>query len=184
MAAASKFLTDFSGLKMETDINPDDNYIEKRVTGIGRKNRIPFRERFDGIPQWTIVPEGDGRLWEFSSTNFGTGAGYNGFANPKPGERAWLVSPVLDLSQVSAASLFADFSYASRSGSMEKVKVAASVNCGVTFSETLFEGDADELHGGNNSSVAWLPSAETDWTRNFFDLSSVAGKKEIGRAHV
>jgi len=163
----------------QPDINMEDNGISKGITMIARKDRIPARERFDGIPNWTIAPEGGFKTWEFSTTNFGGSAKYNAYSNAGAGERAWLVSPALDFSKANAASLFGDFSYADRSGSMEKVKIAASLDCGATFPVVLFDGDADELNSNNSSSISWEPTADSDWTRNFFDLSELAGKKDI-----
>jgi hypothetical protein len=177
-------LEGINGLSFEvipsgSDINPTDNTREWTVTRITRNNRIPFRERFDGIPQWTIAPEGNFKTWEFSSTNLGQSAFYSAYTNPSPGERAWLVSPALDLSRVSAASLFIDLSYAERVGSMERVKLAASQDCGNTFPVTLFDGDAEDLSGNNSTGSFWEPTGESDWTRQFFDLSMLAGKKNV-----
>ncbi|MFM8347141.1 MAG: M43 family zinc metalloprotease, partial [Bacteroidota bacterium] len=162
-----------------TDINPSDNSLEWTVTLIARTERVPFRERFEGVPQWSLTPEGNAKTWEFVKTNRGTSAAYRSYTNSNPGERGWLVSPALDFSRVSAASLFGDFSYAERTGSMERVQLLASTDCGTTFPVVLFDGDADALTGNISSISSWAPTADADWSKRFFDLSALVGKKNV-----
>ena len=161
------------------DINTGNNSLDWTVTMIARKERVPFRERFEGVPQWSITPEGNSQTWEFIKTNRGTSAAYRSYTNSTPGERGWLVSPALDLSRVSAASMFGDFSYAERTGSMERVQLLASTDCGTTFPVVLFDGDADALTGNISSISSWEPTADGDWTRRFFDLGELVGKKNV-----
>ncbi|MFZ9980923.1 MAG: M43 family zinc metalloprotease [Cyclobacteriaceae bacterium] len=155
-----------------------NNQLSATINRISVSDKIPARENFDGANRWTIVPTSDATLWETSNTNKGTSVSYQAFTNEAVGAAAWLVSPVMDMSKVSAASLFADFSYGIPANVAEQVILSASTDCGLTFNETIFEGSADQLSntgtGGN-----FIPATENDWTRRFFDISQLAGQHKV-----
>jgi len=148
------------------------------ITYITTEERIPSRENFEINSKWTPVVQFGSAPWETTSTNLGTSISYQAFSNFSIGEQGWLVSPIMDLSKQSVASLFTDLSYGSYQTAAENIKLVASTDCGKTFTETFFDGPIDELVSlpspGN-----FIPVSENDWSRAFFDISSVAGQKKV-----
>lgn len=160
------------------DFTPADNSGSFKITRITNKDRIPTLSDFDRNTNWTPVTGKGGKPWEVTSTNFGNSAIFSGFGNSATGTESWLVSPILDMSRSNESSMFADFSYGLSFSGTEKFTLVASTDCGKTFDEILFEGSADELNS-NPSENEWKPKAESDWTRQYFSLSPVAGKSAV-----
>jgi hypothetical protein len=161
-----------------SDAVPLNNVLSAVISRISTSDKIPARENFDGADRWTLASTSGETPWESVSTNKGTSASYQAYTNELIGTTAWLVSPVMDLSKVSAASLFADFSYGVPDNVAERVMLVASTDCGLTFNEIIFEGTADELAdtgtGGN-----FTPTSDDDWTRKFFDISQLSGQPQV-----
>jgi hypothetical protein len=149
---------------------------------------IPLRERFDSNSQlnWTIISQGNQQLWTKTTTNYpdySNSLAYKSFTNPNQGEESWLASPVLNLSNVSKASLFFETSYAKSPNGNEKLRLLASTDCGTTFNDVLFDESGSQL-SIMDSDKAWIPSLSTDWKRNFINLNNYAGKPNVRFAFV
>src|SRR5690606_1032096 len=91
-----------------------------------------------------------GMNWEIAGTNFGQSLYFEAARNTEAGDEAWLVSPLLDFSNVNQASMVFDLSYRMGSSSQENLTILASADCGNTFEEVSY----------NFPSV---PSQDADW---------------------
>ena len=168
-----------------TDNFSQDNNNVYTVVVNTAKEIIPFRERFDSNSQqkWSIVSQGQQPSWAKAITNYSQSLFYTSFTNTNIGEESWLVSPVLDLTSTTKASLFFEASYAKRDPKCETLRILASTDCGVTFNELLFDQGGSQL-AISNSSSPWTPSLSSDWRKNFVDLSSYVGKAGVRIAFV
>jgi hypothetical protein len=73
---------------------------------------------------------------------------------------------LLDFTDISDGLLRYDHSYASRSGASDMLYILASLDCGLTFSDTLYRAGSGSLARGRVSESGWRPAGATDWTRN------------------
>jgi hypothetical protein len=146
---------------------------------------IPLRENFDAgfAGQWTIVSQGAAPTWQVATTNYSSSLFYNAFGNTNTGQQSWLVSPVLDFSHTSKAGILFNVSYATRSTGTERLHVLSSTDCGVTYPNVIYDRQASE-YSSNNSSTSWLPKTATDWQKDFINLNTLAGKKDVRLAFV
>jgi hypothetical protein len=119
--------------------------------------------------------------WETIATNFGQSLFFNAYDNEDRGDEAWFVSPVLDFSGTSQASMLLDISYATRAGvERDRLRVLASKDCGVTFQEVSYNFPIV-----GNSEQGWMPEDESDWQKNVsVNLNSVAGEPNVRIAFV
>lgn len=158
-----------------------DNSMESTIVHTTMEDRVPARYRFEsGLPWITAsgaVP------WRTESTDQGTSMVFPGYGETGTTSRGWLVSPVLDFSRLVSAGLFADISYATGGDTPEHLQVLASLDCGATFSEVLLDAEASDL-SGNESNTAWTPTADSDWSRTFVNLTTLAGQENVLLAFV
>ncbi len=172
-----------------TDIDPSDNKQLMMMVVNTASDFIPLRENFDSNfeDQWTIVNPKDGMNWAVTSTNNNQSIYFNAVDNVTIGDEAWLVSPVLDFSVATQASLFFDLSYKYLSdegnkNNTDKLSVLASTDCGVTYNNVLFENTAESLTVEETTTA--LPASATDWKRNYLNLTSLTGESNVRFAFV
>jgi len=166
------------------DNNPSNNQRTFIVVVSNDRERIPLRQDFEGDlqPLWTIVnPSADGRMnWEVTETNFGQSLYFNAFNNDLKGDESWLISPVLDLSNTSEATMLFDFAYRSRASRREKLLILASTDCGITYQaidHTVPQPQA--------STANWIPENDEHWVQGIeVDLSSLLGEENVRIAFV
>lgn len=165
-----------------TDLTPDNNTKDFVIIVNPSEDRIPLRENFEDpfAPTWTAVnPEG-GMNWETIDTPLGQSLYFNAYANDDIGDAAWFVSPVLDFSAASQASMLFDLSWGSRNGAAETLSILASKDCGMTYSELTFNRPASQA-----ISESWIPDDEDDWYSDVYvNLSSLAGEAQVRIAFV
>ncbi len=146
---------------------------------------IPLRENFNGnfSAKWSVVSQNHQAEWISVATNKENSPGYIAFNNPNKGEESWLVSPVLDFSKTSKASLFFDVSYAGQSQGNEKLRIIYSEDCGQTYPNVLYDQSGSSLSTVTTNQF-WTPASAEDWRREFINLSSLAGKDQLRFAFV
>lgn len=162
------------------DETPDNNKKSITVVINQEADRIPLRENFDDVfqPHWTLASPTGGVNWVAAETNFNQSLYYNSDDNPVIGEQAWLVSPVLDFSGATAASVVYDIAYGIRGGRKDMVRIFASRDCGNTY-EAI---DTIRLFRQKQTSV---PKLETDWQLNGITvLNDYAGDDQVRIAFV
>ncbi|MFM8914303.1 MAG: choice-of-anchor J domain-containing protein [Flammeovirgaceae bacterium] len=168
-----------------TDNVPNNNSISQSVVLNAQRDIIPLRERFDSDTKnsWTILSQPSQASWQITSTNFKNSLVYNCFANGQQGDESWLVSPVLDFKNASQASLFFNISYAKAQKGAESLRLLASRDCGLTFSDVLYNQSGSGLTT-INSNTSWLPASTSDWRKQYIDLTDYAGEEDIRFAFV
>lgn len=159
---------------------PDSAPANDTLTLVSRLDRSqdvsPLRVTFDQsfeIP-WIPMSYPGAETWATSATNKGSSAIYPAFTNTNVGEDAWLVSPVLDLSDQSTGSMFFDISYRVRSPGNERLRVLASKDCGYTYPIVLLDRQGSQFDS-TPLSTSWVPSSDGDWTHPFINLDTLAG---------
>jgi hypothetical protein len=166
------------------DINPLNSERTFNVTIDKSQNLIPLRENFDsGFEGWTIVNPAAGEKWETQITNYNVSMSFNGFENTTIGDEAWLVSPTLDFSAANEASIFFDKAYAYRANTADRLQVLASTDCGQNYDIILFNRSGDNL-STTSSETSWSPLTENDWVKEYINLNSLAGEKNVRIAFV
>jgi hypothetical protein len=103
---------------------------------------------------------------------------YNAFNNSLLGDRGWFVSPVLDFSEATEASLYFDLSYTTRTNAFDRLRVMTSVDCGVSYTDTLLNELGATLSNGNSFSGSWQPDT-LDWKPRRINLNSLLGKQNV-----
>lgn len=167
------------------DESPSNNVQTRTVIVNNAMETIPARQNFNVSFQdtWTIVSQASMRNWELTTTNKGTSLVYRAFSNTIKGEEAWLVSPVLDFSKSTKASLFFDVSYALNPKGIERLRLLASTDGGLTFSLTPFEQTGSQFSIGN-STAEWMPNIDADWKREYINLNDLVGNEAVRIAFV
>jgi len=169
------------------DARTDNDILELKCVVNSAQRGIPLREKFEGdfTSTWTMVSQGNQKNYSTATTNtpdFEKSILYPGFTNTNRGEEAWLVSPVLDISRTSKASMFFDLSYAERSTGNERLRVLASKDCGVTFPTILFDQAGDSFSSGSTS-TAWNPDPQ-GWKNQFVYLDDLIGEDNARLAFI
>jgi hypothetical protein len=167
-----------------TDQTPANNIKTFPIVVNNSSDRIPLRENFDDdyTDKWVITnPVGTGKNWQEIKTNFNTSLYFPAFSNATVGAESWLVSPVLDFSNTTLASVVFDLSYALRGTRLEKLTLYSSTDCGNTFS--LYTDISLSDFAANSAS--WTPKADTDWKKNIVvNLNALAGNENVRLAFV
>jgi hypothetical protein len=167
------------------DANDGNNTISVKRVVNNYTESIPLRENFNGdfSTRWSVVSQNNQAAWTTVATDKGKSLGYIGFNNTHRGEQSWLVSPVLDFSKTSKASLFFDVAYASQLQGNEQLKILYSEDCGQTYPNVLFDLSGSSL-STVSSSQYWTPANKNDWRREFINVSSLTGSDQLRFAFV
>ncbi|HEX8061380.1 MAG TPA: choice-of-anchor J domain-containing protein, partial [Cyclobacteriaceae bacterium] len=168
-----------------SDDVPNNNVIT--VTRIFNSNRddIPLRQNFDGnSADWTIFSDGAQQKWQLGSSNtYKKALVYPAFSNTNTGEESWAVSPVLDMRKTNQGSMFFSTSYGARLGFSDDLTVLVSEDCGITYSQMIFDKAGLDL-ANQTVSAQWKPAIAKDWTTNYISINDFTGKDNIRIAFV
>ncbi|MEJ7644750.1 MAG: choice-of-anchor J domain-containing protein [Chryseolinea sp.] len=167
------------------DPHPEDNQLAIKTILNSDQDRIPLRETFNDEweSSWSVVNPHGGMEWKELTTNFDESIYFNAYNNSSIGDQAWVVSPVLDFSNASSASVFFDLSYRYRGSAKDEVKILASRNCGESYDEVLYSKSGDSISSVSSLS-AWTPSLPSHWNREYVNLNSLAGEENVRLAFV
>lgn len=175
------------------DDNPTNDFRGKQFAVDSSADVIPFRQRFQTNDplngKWTnINPNPQEESWDFQPVNGGRGdnsniAAVSAFFEQTAGQENWLVSPVLDFTDLSLAGVQFRHSYANHSTAFDLLQVRVSTDCGITWSEILYEKRGPEL-SERTSHTRWYPKQKSDWDTSFVDLSAYVGLPNVRVAFV
>ncbi len=167
-----------------TDSNSSNNSLSLNLVVNTSSDIIPYRQNFDGnYPDWVIVSQGKSMKWVSSATNKSLSLSFNAFSNTVIGDQSWLVSPTLNLSSNTKASVFFDVSYATRNSQQDNLTIFTSTDCGVTFNTSVYNKSGTEL-SSITSSTSWAPQTDSDWSREYVNLTSLVGQNNVRLAFV
>jgi hypothetical protein len=167
------------------DYNPANSTYQSRILIDLASDRIPLREKFDEMT-WPVITPTEGSQWQLSGTNFNTSASFRAFEAPDGPNESWLVTPVLDFSNTSRASVFFDLSYAWNGTDNDRLRVLVSTDCGDTYQNLSPPFDRTGLALANAISVtAWRPESESQWQlRQYINLNNYTGSEKVRLAFV
>lgn len=168
------------------DTNTANNNIAYTMVINVQEDLPPLRENFEKplSDSWTSVNTSGEMAWSVVHTGVTQALHFNAFNNVIPNNEAWFVTPVLNFSNLQAASLFFDVSYAYRAGGDDRLRVLLSVDCGATYPEVLFNDVGPSLSNGRTSNTSWKPAGDNDWSEKYINLSAFAGEPNVRIAFV
>ncbi|CAN5232854.1 hypothetical protein BH09BAC3_BH09BAC3_21180 [soil metagenome] len=175
-------ITEANGLP---DGVPSNNTITYRTYVDRSTDLVPLRKTFDVASEtpWVVATPANSQSWTSVTTNKKQSVVHKGFSITDPQQESWLVSPVLDFSKTPKASLFFDVSYARRGSAVERLRVLASANCGVTYDVVLFDQVGTDF-SPFTSTAEWIPTTDSQWSNQYIDLASITGKKNVRLAFI
>lgn len=167
------------------DANPSNNTITLYTEVNDNADQIPIRENFEGEfeTMWTTINPTGGMEWQEINLGSTTALYVNGYNNEIIGDKSWLVSPVLDFSAIKEASMIFNLSYAFRSNIIDRLHILVSTDCGVNYSDTIYNVARTALARGQSSTSSWRPE-DTQWQDLSFDLTKFAGQSQVRIAFV
>jgi hypothetical protein len=172
------------------DMNPADNSLTIYSVINGTPRGIPLRQSFEKTfePEWTAANPSGGMAWEIKGIGTNQTLYVNGYGNTVIGDRSWFVSPVLDFSAATEASLAFDFSYAYRGNDTgqrrDELLILASRDCGISYTDTLFREVKIALANNVLSSQPWEPDT-TGWQKDkTIVLNEYVGEQDVRIAFV
>ncbi len=168
------------------DINGVNNKINHVFSMDDQTDFIPLREQFESadldLTNWITINEDEDIGWEIESAPMesqGNTAAYINLYNYESRQQQdWLISPMLDFSQVRQASISFKTSYAKNLQFSDQLQVLASKNCGVDFNDILNTYSSDDLSVENLEDF-WEPSGSADWKSFSLDLQEYAGEEQV-----
>lgn len=170
-----------------SDVNESNNIKEVRLALNAFKTQIPYLQDFEDFASsnWISLNPTGSMEWEEKSTPaFGTSMYFNAHANDEIGDKAWLISPVMDFSKADEAGVQFLTSYALNDAKEDVLQIFYSLDCGNTFEQLdLFEEKGSEL-SPLISSDAWTPEVAEDWQEKFQELNGLTGKDNLRFAFV
>jgi len=147
---------------------------------------LPFRERFiksdfNQLSWATLNPDLE-TGWVITNAA-GNGesnmaASINAFNYKTIGATDLVVSPTLDLTGLTEASLFFKVAYGKRDSGAETLKVMASNDCGESYPITLYTKSGNNL-ATTFSQSEFFPTNESDWRTEYIDLTSFVGEEQL-----
>ncbi len=157
-------------LRIADSTNADSISIQNFVW-IGGK-LLPFSEDFEtfslSTTRWEIINPDTLITWDRvavsgNNSNYAIGlnhAQYNVF-----GAKDYLVSPKVNLQNVSNAHLFFDYAYAYNDPYTDKLSIEISTNCGLTWTEIgRYEEDGSDFFAtAGNQIMNFVPATASDW---------------------
>lgn len=167
------------------DYNPANSTYQSRILVDNSSDRIPLREKFNEMT-WPVITPMEGTQWQLSSTNFNNSASFRAFEAPDGPSESWLVTPVLDFSNATKASMFFDLSYAWNGTDNDRLRILVSPDCGDTYQNVLPPFDRTGLALANAvSATSWQPENESQWQlRRYINLNNYAGLELVRIAFV
>jgi hypothetical protein len=172
----------------EGDQNPTNDNASSFSFISTAKDIVPLREEFlsDNLQNgWFVLNFDNNLTWEIdNSGNPGFAAKMNHFNNVFVGEENWLVSPLLDFSAASTASLLFDVSYARNGTQNDGLLVTVfSDDCNTSNASVRYQKFGEDL-AVTNSILSWTPDGPEDWRRDTVDLADFAGMNEVRVAFI
>lgn len=170
----------------KTDENPVNNTILYAFAVDGQEDLIPLRENFNIAnfenTSWIAINLNGEIGWQVEPLNQ-MGAGNNAayienYNYAAVGAKDYFVSPVLDFSGSTEASLFFSVAYGLNENYTDRLSVLVSRDCGKTFSDTIYAKSGEAL-STVVSSDEFVPTSEADFRQEFIDLSEYAGETGI-----
>ena len=139
------------------------------------------------LPEIELFNESDGIKWKYNSATptlkgkitkqaFSSYFSMPGYTSSEQGT-SWLVSPIFSMENIPDASFAFDYAYAKGYHDGEQVYLLASGNCGITYPDTLWMMNGNEMLTA--AETADFYPLETEWRSKFTDISQYSGNPQM-----
>lgn len=174
----------YSATLINSNDSDDSNEAISGVFHINNdKDFIPIKENFEDFKEseWLVIDQDNDVTWQTINTNKGTSLYLDAENYIGDGQQEWLVSPVLDFRTAQEATLAFDIAYSQVEDSKDGLTIQVSTDCGVTYSDILFNRFGTSLHTGVFTGV---PESDSVWSRITIDMSDYIGLEEVRIAFI
>lgn len=152
---------------------------------------LPTIETFDAFPvSWNLINPDESITWELSnapsisSSNTAAKINFYDYENGL-GLEDYLITPLIDLSGSTTASLIFDRAYAIYPGSeSDNLTIAVSLDCGTTFPFKVYNRNSISLQTATPTPLPFIPTSANEWQKDIVDLSAFAGLTDLQIAFI
>lgn len=167
----------FISVEVESVNNDVDQNLSNNFLGVNflindDSETLPLRENFSFFSNstWSISNPDNERTWELiGSRDFAMSFPASEYPNQE--NEDWLISPLMNFSQVNEASLFFDLSYSGING-LDRLQILYSADCGETYQSLGYE-----LFGAGSFTT-------NGYERQYVSLDPLIGLTEVRLAFV
>ncbi len=176
----------FELVNLPDDGNLENNMISDVFAVDGQEDFIPLRQQFEVADfedtNWISINEDGDIGWEIKNIRYNIGSNNSAYINLFNYEARrqidWLVSPLLDFSGATEASLKFKTSYAKNSDFNDQLQIVVAEGCDGFFNKVLQTYNSANL-SVTNSVTFWEPKSRNDWKEHSINLNDYAGKQDI-----
>lgn len=162
-----------------TDDNAKNNLVRSAFWFSEETETLPLRiNGEDALKEWKSYSLLNGKAWQ-AVTLEGSGPVlvFDGYNDDNLNNESILVSPALDFSQLTEASLFFELSYTHNPWYSDSLSVFVSPDNGKEWQRIWFTGGA--LMGPRSNNAPWVPTGATSWERKHVGLSEYTGNPHV-----
>jgi hypothetical protein len=165
--------------------------LETKYLVNDNQDLIPNIETFSEsleLSYWNYLNMDDEITWSVTTVTgvrdeVNQSAFLNFYNYQQAGQVDYLASPVLDFRGAISPTLTFNQAYASTSNFEDGLLILASTDCGINYSDTLFQAFGNEL-ATTNSNGEFFPEDSSDWKLHQIDLSAFTGEEAVRIAFV
>ena len=163
-----------------------NNILEQPFLVNDNRDRIPKIEGFE-LPlestDWNYLNPDHGITWAVTETGAteeaeNRAAYMNFYTYDQQGQIDYLASPVLDFSHALDPVMTFNLAYAGNSNFDDGLLILGSSDCGINYSDTLFQAYGTELATVTRSGE-FFPEDPSDWELQKVDLSKYRGNPQV-----
>lgn len=172
-----------------SDNTPENNFRAITFMVDTVYESVPFREQFRSSDtatfKWFIYNPDENTTWERTThSHEGDEAFFlNHFDYSAIGEKDWLISPLLDFSNLNQLRVTFMVSYAHNLNYKDRLQVLISTDCGLNYSHVAYDAAGEDL-ASNYTSSRWIPDTKESWDKISVSLDEFIGEKSVRIAFV
>jgi hypothetical protein len=157
------------------DHNPLNNQLFRNFLVDDSREILPLRENFNDFDEssWKILNMDSELTWEVIKSDKSTVAAFPSSKYFNQKDEDWLLSPIMDFSDVNEAALFFDLSYSG--DTPDRLQIFYTDDCGKTYKPLGYDKEGSEL-----STYA----ADKSFFREYISLKSLTGLQDVRLAFV
>ncbi|MCU0383238.1 MAG: M43 family zinc metalloprotease [Cyclobacteriaceae bacterium] len=162
----------------QADNAPSNNTITKKFIVNTETTTAPIQERFDislAQSNFTSINPFAETTWQTTTTNYKNSASI-ATPNANPKSEAWLVSPEINFTQATSASVRFQYSFRDNTTTEEQLFLLYSTDCGQSYTQVSIPLE--------NSRTTTLPSTIAHWQDKLQQLPALTGEENARIAFV
>lgn len=169
------------------DKTPENNLRSVTFVVDTLYEEVPLREQFRSAEafNWFIYNPDKEITWERTAhSHEGDEALFlNHFEYAAIGEKDWLISPLLDFTNLSQLRLTFMVSYRHNFNYKDRLQLLVSTNCGLSYEHIAYDAAGKDLAPAYTSAV-WVPNSKEEWEKISISLDEFIGEKNVRIAFV